>query len=165
MEKEFEINRIKVRAYDLTIAIAGLLLFSICPLTLGSIILTRPDWESIIFLGFLWFGGISLTASYILLIPLRTKALLYRVDGRTLRVHKGIFFKSRKSIPLEKITDIELVQHPILWLLQMWNLRIQTASTGTQTPEATLIGCVNPEQVRDDILTARDEYMKGLASR
>ena len=93
-------------------------------------------------------------------LPLWVSALRYSLDSKALRVEQGRLFKSRKSIPLEKITDLELVQGPILRALDMWIIKVQTASTGSQLPEATLIGLVNPEQVREEILAAKTVNLK-----
>jgi hypothetical protein len=39
-------------------------------------------------------------------------------------------------------------------------INVYTSNDGSRFPEATLLGCINPEQVRDEILAARDEYLK-----
>jgi putative membrane protein len=104
--------------------------------------------------------AIILVVDFLTLCPRRVDAMRYFFDKRALRVEKGVLFKSRKTIPLDKITDLELVQGPLLRVLNMWNIKVQTASTAQQLPEATLYGVVNPEQVRDEILAAKDEYIK-----
>jgi len=78
----------------------------------------------------------------------------YRLDGDTLRVDGGVFFLFRKSIPLERITDVALVQGPLLRFLGIWEMQIQTAGTG-QGCEAKLYGVLDPEKVRELILSRR----------
>ena len=92
--------------------------------------------------------------------PRWVKALRYCLDDKALRVEQGLLFRSRKTIPLDKITDLELVQGPLLRYFNMWTIKVQTASTASQLPEAMLLGLVNPEQAREEILAAKTSYLK-----
>jgi membrane protein YdbS with pleckstrin-like domain len=86
-------------------------------------------------------------------------ALKYWLDGSTLRVDQGVFFLKRKAIPLDRIADIVLAQGPIMRFCGTWALQVQTAGTGSETPEATLYGLADPEKTRDDLLKARDKAL------
>lgn len=88
-------------------------------------------------------------------------ALKYWLDGTTLRVDGGVIFLSRKGIPLDRVTDIVLVQGPLMRRVGIWGLRIQTAGMGAQRAEATLWGLSEPQQVRDTLLKARDAAARG----
>jgi membrane protein YdbS with pleckstrin-like domain len=79
--------------------------------------------------------------------------LRYRLEGSTIRVDSGVYFLFRKSIPLERITDVVLVQGPLLRYFDIWAIRIQTA--GSAQCEATLYGVRDPEKVREIILAQR----------
>ncbi|MCL1909504.1 MAG: PH domain-containing protein [Kiritimatiellaeota bacterium] len=79
--------------------------------------------------------------------------LRYRLEDDVLCVDGGVFFVYRKSIPVERITDIALVQGPILRRHGIWAMRIQTA--GSPNCEATLYAVHNPEAVRELILSRR----------
>jgi putative membrane protein len=87
-------------------------------------------------------------------------ALRYWLDGSTLRIDEGVVFLKRKAIPLDRVTDIALVQGPLMRRLGIWLLRIQTAGmSGTQQAqgaEGVLYGVKNPEAVRDALLAARE---------
>jgi len=87
----------------------------------------------------------------------KAAALNYRVEGRTLRADWGVFFLKRKAIPLDRITDFSLVQGPLMRMFGVWAMRVQTAGTGSQEPEATLHAIIDPEQVRDELIRRRDE--------
>lgn len=91
------------------------------------------------------------------LIERQCEEFNYRVEGRTLRADWGVFFLKRKAIPLDRVTDFVLVQGPVMRMFNIWALQVQTASTGTAMPEATLIAIENPEQIRDELLKRRDE--------
>jgi putative membrane protein len=57
-------------------------------------------------------------------------AMRYWLDGPTLRVDGGVYFLHRKAIPLDRITDLVLVQGPLMRMFGIWGLRVQTAGTG-----------------------------------
>ena len=78
-----------------------------------------------------------------------------------LRVDGGVFFLFRKSIPLERITDVNLVQGPLLRRFGIWAMRIQTA--GSSRCEAILYGVREPEKIRTLILSQRQDAHGGKA--
>ena len=117
-------------------------------------------WATLIVLIFpfgLFYGvGIVLALVWILwlgrwLPQRRVEALRYWLDGSTLRVDGGLYTIHRMAIPLERITDIVLVQGPLMRHFAIWSLLVQTAGTG----HATLLGLSEPEKVRDVLLQAR----------
>lgn len=87
--------------------------------------------------------------------------LEYELRETHLFVHQGVFFIKRKSIPLDRVTDIVLTQGPLLRYFGLWRLDIQTAGSGQQQAEAYLYGLVNPEQAKEQILNARDRIAIG----
>jgi len=149
MDKELTIYRVRVIAY---LACAGLLIG--IPLLLIYWIGLRSVGLPVLPLIILYICGVAYFA------VAWVKVLRYSLTDTALLINKGIWFKSRKTIPLDKITDLELVQGPLLRVLGMWIIKVQTASTGSQMPATRLIGLVNPEQIREDILTAKIAYLK-----
>ena len=87
----------------------------------------------------------------------QASAMRFALEGTTLRVDGGIVFLSRKAIPLDRVTDIVLVQGPLMRHFGLWSLRVQTAGAGSHVPEGVLIGVEEPERVRDLLLETRDE--------
>jgi len=145
MEKEIDIDRQKIITYNAWLGFLPCILF-LPVFGLGLI-----------------FAAIQVALIYYY-YPRWTATLRYCLDDRSLRVEQGMLFKSRKTIPLDKITDLELVQGPLLRALGMWKIKVQTASTGSQMPEAMLVGVIDPEQVREEILATRAEYLKSHVS-
>jgi membrane protein YdbS with pleckstrin-like domain len=90
-------------------------------------------------------------------------SIKYSMDEKTIRAEKGIIYFRRVIVPLDQITDITIAQSPIMKYLDMWSLQIQTAGR-CGYPEITLWGVFNPEQVRDEILTARETFLKSIKS-
>jgi membrane protein YdbS with pleckstrin-like domain len=88
------------------------------------------------------------------------QSLKYRLNEDELFVSSSfvlwgvMLHRQEKSIPLGKITDLRLVQGPLLNKLNIWALNVQTASTGQQRPEAVLYALESPQEVRDKILRA-----------
>ena len=116
----------------------------------------------------IWFVGLGLLLAVLYALTLgpwlsrkQAEALHYWIDGGALRVDQGVFFLKRKTIPLDRITDVMLAQGPLLKLFGIWELRVQTAGTGQSVPEATLYGVSDPEAVRDVIVMTRDEIVSG----
>ena len=76
---------------------------------------------------------------------------------RTLVVKRGIFFRVEKTIPLDKIQDLTVKEGPLLRMLGLRSLKIETAGQGTPgASELDLVGIVNPLDFRDEVLRQRD---------
>jgi putative membrane protein len=122
-------------------------------------------WSQIllILLIFIWFVGAGIPLALIFAVTWgpslsrrQADALRYWIDAGTLRVDEGVYFLKRKAIPLDRVTDIALVQGPLMRSFGIWALQVQTAGAGHAVPEATLCGVVNPDRLRDQLLAARD---------
>jgi len=154
-ETDFEINRDAVERYFR----AGQTLFCLIPILpfLAPLLIMLfgggPDAPS----GVLAFFGIVPLIHYFgfgrWLCSRQAKNLRYRLDGNVLRAEGGVFFLFRKSIPLERITDIALVQGPLLRFFGIWAMKVQTA--GSAQCEAILYGVCEAENVREMILSQR----------
>ena len=138
------IDREAAKAYIYTLQHIPAIIFGIGTLGIGYL-----AWLAY----YSWFGK--------WLIEQQVEALQYRIEGRTLRVDSGVFFLKRKGVPLDRITDFALVQGPVMRMLGIWALQVQTAGVGTAMPEATLIAIENPESVRDELLRRRDAAAQG----
>lgn len=78
---------------------------------------------------------------------------------RALKVKKGIFVRVEKTIPLDKITDMGMVQGPIMRALNLETLSIETAgqSGASGSGFVTLTGIVNAKAFREAVLAQRDK--------
>jgi len=122
-------------------------------------------WSSTLMLSIIgicmWGVGIVIAIIYALtfahwLSRKQAGVLDYRLYETNLFVHQGVFFIKRKTIPLDRVTDIVLAQGPLLRHFGLWRLDIQTAGSGQQRAEAYLYGLEDPEQAKEIILNARD---------
>jgi putative membrane protein len=122
-------------------------------------------WSSTLMLGGIglltWGVGVIVAVVYALtfgpwLSRKQAEVLEYRLEKSYVFVHQGVFFIKRKTIPLDRITDIILAQGPLLRHFGLWRLDIQTAGSGQQRAEASLYGLTDPERTKELILSARD---------
>jgi len=76
---------------------------------------------------------------------------------RSLKVEKGMFVRVEKTVPLDKITDLGVVQGPIMRHLEIESLSIETAgSTSPTGATLSLTGIENGRAFRDAVLEQRD---------
>lgn len=81
----------------------------------------------------------------------------YWLDEDVLYITQKNYQTEKKAIPLDRVTEIRLVQGVIMGWYDVWNIQIQTA--GNNEAEATLYAVVNPEKTRDRLLLARKEAL------
>jgi membrane protein YdbS with pleckstrin-like domain len=139
-EHEFEIDREAVYRYLRTLVTFIMVVAGVWVFGAGLV------------LGLLWYLAIGPWVH-----RRQVEALRYRLDGATLRIDSGFIFLQRKSIPLDRVTDVVLAQGPLMRHFGVWQLRIQTAGTGQQLPEGAMLGVPDPEAARDLIMRRRDE--------
>lgn len=80
-----------------------------------------------------------------------------QLTNRHLIFSKGAFFKVEKTIPLENIQDLTFLQNPILNLLELRVLKIETA--GGSNPHGSdmkLIGIIEAEKFKQQVLEQRE---------
>ena len=76
---------------------------------------------------------------------------------RNLLVRKGLLVRVEKTIPLEKITDLGLVQGPIMRYFGVHQLTIETAGQSGTGALVSLTGIENVEAFREAVLEQRDK--------
>ncbi len=115
----------------------------VCIITIVGIVVL-PVW--------LLFGSI-LTTKY-------RKSLSCVLTDRSLKFSKGVLTRVEKRIPLEKITDLGMVQGPIMRYLGLHSLSVETAGQ-TAGPAAllSLVGIVDAVDFRNAVLEQRDRLM------
>lgn len=110
---------------------------------------------------------LTITVFGILLIPIvlplaywgmsryyeRLRVVLTRRD---LKVHRGIFQREEKSIPLEKITDLAVYQGPLMRAFALKGIRIETAGQSSEGALVTVVGIDGVDEFRDAVLDQRD---------
>ena len=99
----------------------------------------------------LWFPiGLFFTRRYLA----RMECLL---TNKALKVKKGIIVRTEKTIPLDKITDMGMVQGPIMRYFGLHKLTVETAGQSGQGALVSLTGIIEAESFRETVLNQRDE--------
>ena len=75
---------------------------------------------------------------------------------RSLNVKKGVFNKIEKTVPLEKITDLQMVQGPIMRMFDLHRISVETAGQSGPGSLISLMGIKDTETFRRDVLEQRD---------
>lgn len=85
------------------------------------------------------------------------------VTERKLVVKRGVFNREEKSIPLEKITDVALVQGPLMRVFGLYRLSFETAGQSSAGALVSLLGINDAESFRETILAQKDRLLLGNA--
>lgn len=83
-------------------------------------------------------------------------SLSARMDERFLKVEKGIWTRVEKNVPLEQITDMGIVEGPLMRLFGIKRLTVETAGQSSAGALVALIGVIDTEAFRDRVLAQRD---------
>jgi uncharacterized membrane protein YdbT with pleckstrin-like domain len=76
----------------------------------------------------------------------------YELDSRYITKASGVLWKKRRSIPLEKITNLDVRQGPVERLFGYGKIWVFTPSTGTATPEEKLVGIPKPHEMKQTLI-------------
>ena len=79
------------------------------------------------------------------------------LTSKALKVKKGIMVRVEKTIPLEKITDMALVQGPVMRHFNIYKLTVETAGQSGPGALVALIGIVDAKDFRQTVLAQRDQ--------
>lgn len=100
-----------------------------------------------------WLLGMWITGRYL-------ERLECTLTKRTLIVKRGFFVRVEKTIPLDKITDLGMVEGPLMRAFDIQALSIETAGSTSQGALVKLYGIENAEAFRDTVLDQRDRMLE-----
>ncbi|MBY5991763.1 PH domain-containing protein [Ferrimonas balearica] len=78
------------------------------------------------------------------------------LTAKALKVKKGIWVKREKTIPLEKITDMGMIQGPLMRAFGLHRLTVETAGQSGEGALVSLIGLEGAPEFREAVLAQRD---------
>ena len=105
------------------------------------------------FLPLWWMFGMWITGRFLE----RMECTLTR---RTLIVRKGWMVRVEKTIPLDKITDLGMIQGPLMRFFGIHALSIETAGSTQPGALVKLHGIRDVEAFRDTVLAQRDRVLE-----
>ncbi|HZD42705.1 MAG TPA: PH domain-containing protein [Methanomicrobiales archaeon] len=86
-------------------------------------------------------------------IPLFYDTMAYQLTETEISWRRGVWFRQTGIVPYTRITNIDIVQGPVMRALGISALRIQTAGySGQAVAELRLQGIRHPEELRELIL-------------
>ena len=104
---------------------------------------------------------IPLAILYFLIAPWfiekHLKNLRCVLTDRKLEIKKGIFNKVESTIPLEKITDLQMFQGPIMRHYGLHGFKVETAGQSGVGSLVNIIGIVDAVNFREAVLEQRDK--------
>lgn len=113
----------------------------------GTVVLTATI-VGIPLLPFWWTLGYFLTGRYL-------DHMSARLTTRSLKVGKGVFVRQEKTVPLDKITDVALLEGPIMRMLDLQAVKIETAGSSAGA-FLQIVGIEKTREFRDRVLAQRD---------
>lgn len=78
------------------------------------------------------------------------------LTNRSLKVNKGILTQIEKTVPLDRITDVGVVQGPIMRYFDIEALTVETAGQSSSSALVQLSGIKEGRKFRDAVLQQRD---------
>jgi len=141
--------------------------------TIGSIVLV---W--VFSTGWIYFGNedgslpslLPLIASVLLLavlafsllwVALYYQSITYHLNKTEMTWKRGVWFRRTGIVPYNRITNVDIVQGPLMRLFHISNLKIQTAGGSADgNPEISLVGIKEPEPLRAIIM----DFVRGHPS-
>ena len=148
MEKiEFRPRRIVLSIWSLWTIIVSIATGAISALIAYSAT-AEPD---ITLAGFLW-GCIPINAIFISYFTLYFFSIKYSLDDKYIVKDSGVLWRRRRSVPLEKITNIDVRQGPLERIIGYGKILIFTPSTGARIPEMKIFGVDDPHGMKQRII-------------
>lgn len=84
------------------------------------------------------------------------------LTDRSLKVHKGIWLQIEKTVPLDRITDLGIVQGPIMRYFDIEALSVETAGQSSSSALVQLAGIKEGRKFRDAVLDQRDRVVGSM---
>ena len=104
----------------------------------------------ILFLPIWYFVGKWLTRKYL-------ASHRCTLTDKSLKVAKGIMTKTEKTVPLDRITDLGIVQGPLMRYFDIEALSVETAGNSAGSSLVQLTGIKDGRAFRDLVLAQRDK--------
>jgi len=89
------------------------------------------------------------------------RSLSCTLEPRRLRVASGVVFRRERTIPLDKIQDVSLMRGPLLDMLGLVKLKVETAGSGSagDGAAADLTGVTDALAFQEQVLAQRDREL------
>ena len=97
----------------------------------------------------------------LLWVALYNESITYHLNKTEMTWKRGVWFRRTGIVPYNRITNVDIVQGPLMRLFHISNLKIQTAGASADgNPEISLVGIREPEPLRAVIM----DFVRGHPS-
>ena len=87
-------------------------------------------------------------------IPLYCESIAYRLTVTEVTWQRGVWFRQTGIVPYNRITNVDIVQGPLMRLFSFSALRVQTAGYSAQArAEIVLNGIEDPKDLQEKIMS------------
>ncbi|AOS65574.1 PH domain-containing protein [Actinoalloteichus hymeniacidonis] len=141
------------RLHPLTPAVAGTYLLGLAVLTAAILIYRSvPGW-------IIWLSVLPLPILVTLYEWLRLRTTRFRVAGGRFELHTGVLFRSRRSVALDRIRNVDATAEPVGRMYGLTGLRIGTGENASDSEALALspLGRAEAERLRASLLPRRAE--------
>lgn len=102
------------------------------------------------------FGAIAIFAVSLVGLVLYWRRFEYRVGENEIRIDSGIFSRTHRSIPFDRIQDVDITQGPVARLLGLAEVKFETgASAGGEEGVLRAIALERAEEIRELVRARR----------
>ncbi len=86
--------------------------------------------------------------------PLYYKSVVYHLNATEMTWKRGVWFRKTGIVPYNRITNVDIVQGPVMRIFGISHLKIETAggSSGKSSAEIQIEGIEDPEPLRQMIM-------------
>lgn len=85
--------------------------------------------------------------------PLYYKSVVYHLNETEMTWRRGVFFRKTGIVPYNRLTNVDIVQGPVMRVFGIYHLKIETAGGGASaSAEIQIEGVENPEPIRQLIM-------------
>ena len=83
------------------------------------------------------------------------------LTNKAVKLKSGVWNRVEKTIPLDKITDMGLVQGPIMRAMDLQRLTVETAGSSAPGALASVIGVIDARGFRDAVMKQKELLASG----
>ena len=128
---------------DFILVIVLILSCTIVPLIIAS----EPDW---IIMGLILAGMLLLTVIFVAWVRLYYVSMWYELRDDEMSWKRGVWFRRTGIVPYNRITNLDVIQGPVMRMLGISTLSVQTAGySGQAVPEIRIEGIEHAEDLRE----------------
>jgi membrane protein YdbS with pleckstrin-like domain len=125
-----------------------LLIILILSCTIGPMLIaSSPDW---IIMGLIFSGMLILIVIFVAWVRLYYASMWYELRDDEMSWKRGVWFRRTGIVPYNRITNLDVIQGPVMRMLGISTLSVQTAGySGQAVPEIRIEGIEHAEDLRE----------------